>query len=390
MDATTSFIADLTASLIAGSVAGAVARALRISPVLGYLLAGVIIGPFTPGYVAQSGNLSGLAQLGLIFLLFSLGLGFSPQELRFVGVVAIGGNLLAMAAIGAAIWFAALKLGMIHPVTLALAFTVSSTAVGAALLDALGLSTTRMAHVALSVLIVQDLVAIMLLVITSTPASALTLVGVGIPLARAVLFVAVALVLGATLLHRLFVAILERGDSDLPVIISTTVALAAAWLGHLAGLTYEFGAFVAGAVISEAAGSRMLQRVVHPFRELFVMLFFVSMGTLMDVGGIRAHWVVLLIVALVAVTARWIAWSGVTRMIPLGSRGMAAFAIVLLPMGEFNIVLGNASFAAGRLNRVEISLLLGASFVTIVVATLAARLEEGRFRQDGGAQKPHT
>lgn len=378
MDATTMFLADVTVALLAGSVAGAIARALRVTPIVGYLLAGVAIGPFTPGYVAHGNSLSGLAELGLIFLLFSLGLGFSLSELLDAGVAAVAGNLAAMAGTAAAVWFAAAKLGMAHPVTLALAFTVSSTAVGAAILQSLGLIDRRAGRMALSLLITQDLIAVMVLVIISTPASSLTVLGVGVPLIRAVAFVAVALVLGATLLHRLFVATLQRAGSDLLVVIFSAVALAAAWLGHLSGLTFEFGAFVAGAVTSEAAGSRMVDNVVRPFRQLFVMLFFVSMGTLVDVSSILAHWQPLLAIAAVAILIRWLLWNGVARSVRLGGGSLAALAIAMLPMGEFNIVLGNASFAAGRLNRPEMALLVGSSVLSIVVAAIFARASEGR------------
>jgi CPA2 family monovalent cation:H+ antiporter-2 len=378
MDATTTFVADVTVALIAGSIAGAVARALRVSPIIGYLLAGVIIGPFTPGYVATGTSLSGLAELGLIFLLFSLGLGFSLRELAEAGAVAILGNLLAMAGTAVAIWFAASKLGMVHPITLALAFTVSSTAVGAALLQALGILESRAGRIGLSFLITQDLLAVMVLVIISRPATELTLGGVGVPLVKAVVFVAIALILGATLLHRLYIVTLERASSDMLVVIFSAVALAAAWVGHLAGLTFEFGAFVAGAVTSEAAGSRMVENVVRPFRQLFVMLFFVSMGTLVDVASAMAYWYVLVAIVVVAVLVRGFLWGAAARSMKLGVGSAIALGISLLPMGEFNIVLGNASFVAGRLNRVEMALLVSTSVLSIIVAALVTRVIEGR------------
>lgn len=386
MDATTTFLADVTVALIAGSIAGALARALRITPIVGYLLAGVAIGPFTPGYVAQGSSLSGLAELGLIFLLFSLGLGFSLPELLRAGGAAVAGNLVAMAGTAAAVWLAASKLGMVHPVTLALAFTVSSTAVGAAILQMLGVLERRSGRMALSLLITQDLIAVMVLVIISTPASSLTVVGVGVPLLRAVAFVAVALILGATVLHRLFDVTLRRAGSELLVVIFSAVALTAAWLGHLAGLTFEFGAFVAGAVTSEAAGSRIVENVVRPFRQLFVMLFFVSMGTLVDLSSAAAHWQPLLAIAAAAVLVRWLLWNGVARAIHFAT--FAPIAIALLPMGEFNIVLGSASFAAGRLNRPEMALLVGSSVLSIVIAALFARAAQGRSERAAAAGEP--
>ncbi len=374
MDANTGFIADITVALVAGSVAGIAARALGVTPVIGYIIAGIIIGPFTAGYVAHGPNLSGLAELGLIFLLFSLGLGFSVDDLLGGGFFALAGNLMAMGCVAAVIWLTANCFGIQHPVTLALAFTISSTAVGAALLQALGLTGKRVGRAAITVLIVQDMVAVIILVIVSTPANALSIAGVGLPLLRAVAFVAIALVLGATVLHRLFNVILLRASTELLVGIFSAVALGAAWLGHAAGLTFEFGAFVAGAVTSEAAGSRIVQNIVRPFRELFIMLFFVSMGTLVDISSIFANWRTVIVIAIVAIIVRWLLFGALGRFVGLSTAGAATFGIALLPMGEFNIVLGNASYAAARLNRAEIAVLLGVSMISILASAVSARI----------------
>ncbi|MDE2572075.1 MAG: cation:proton antiporter, partial [bacterium] len=192
MDATITFLADLTAALVAATVGGALSRALRITPVLGYLVAGVAIGPFSPGYVAHGGTLSGVSELGLIFLLFSLGLGFSVRDLRRAGWWSMAANLGLMAFFAGVAWALARALGFAHPVTLALVFTLSSTAIGVALLEEFGLHERREGHLALALLIAQDLVAVALLVVTAAPPASLSLAGMMQPLVKAVAFVAVA------------------------------------------------------------------------------------------------------------------------------------------------------------------------------------------------------
>jgi CPA2 family monovalent cation:H+ antiporter-2 len=379
MDATTQFIADVTVALVAGSLAGTATRALGITPIIGYIVAGIIIGPFTPGYVTHGHNLSGLAELGLIFLLFSLGLGFSIADLFRGGIIALAVNLIAMGCVAAVVYAVAAGFGVPHPATLALAFTISSTAVGATLLQVLGLLRKRVGRTALSLLIIQDLIAVILLVIVSTPASSLSVAGVGLPLVRAIAFVAVALVLGATVFHRLFTAILQHAGTELLVGIFSAIALGAAWLGHAAGLTFEFGAFVAGAVTSETAGSRMVQDVVRPFRELFVMLFFVSMGTLADISSIFVNWRTVVVTAIVSIIARWLLFGAVGRLAGLSTAGASALGIALLPMGEFNIVLGNASYAAGRLNQAEMGVLVGAALISIIASAVSARISIVRY-----------
>jgi CPA2 family monovalent cation:H+ antiporter-2 len=127
----------------------------------------------------------------------------------------------------------------------------------------------------------------------------------------------------------------------------------------------------------------MVQNIVRPFRELFVMLFFVSMGTLVDVSTVALNWRVLVAVAIVTIVVRWVLWAGVGRVVRLASGSAAAFGIALLPMGEFNIVLGNASFAAGRVNRSELALLVGASMISILASAVAARLADKRLARIG-------
>ncbi|HEX3456979.1 MAG TPA: cation:proton antiporter family protein [Candidatus Baltobacteraceae bacterium] len=372
--ATVTFLTDLTVALVAATVFGALARAAKITPALGYVLAGVVIGPFTPGYHTSAVSLGGLSELGLILLLFSLGLGFSPREIRAVGVIPMTGNLVLMAGFAAVAWGLGIAFAFTHPITLGLAFTLSSTAIGVALLQGFGLLDKRAGHAAVALLIAQDLVAVLILVVTTTPAQALTPMGAAIPLLKAAVFVIVALVLGATVLHRIVIGFLRRAPADALVAFCTAIALVAAWLGHIAGLSFEFGAFVAGAVTSEAAGSRMVQSIVAPFRELFVMLFFVSIGTLVDVRTVLLYWPAILTIGIIIALIRFVSWYGLSRLTRQPTGTAVALGIALLPLGEFNVVLANNSFLAKRLDTQEYATVIGATLLSIVIAALAARL----------------
>lgn len=372
-EATLTFLADLTLALVAASVFGALARALKITPIVGYLVAGMAIGPFTPGYHTSGGSLSGLSELGLILLLFSLGLGFSPQELRKVGIAPMLGNIVLMTAFGFVAWAVGAAFGLLHPITLALAFTLSSTAIGVALLQGFGLLDKQPGHATVALLVAQDLVAVVILVIVTAPAHSLSALGVAVPLFKAVLFVAVALVLGATVLHRIVAMFLRRSQAETLVAFSTAIALVAAWLGHLAGLSFEFGAFVAGAVTSEVAGSRMVQSIVAPFRELFIILFFVSIGTLIDIRSIAAHWQLIFTMSGVLILARFVGWYGLSRLVRQPAGTALALATTLVPLGEFNIVLANDSYLAGRLDATELGTALGATLISILISAIAAR-----------------
>lgn len=375
---TSVFLADLTVALVAASALGALARSVRVTPVLGYVVAGIAIGPFTPGYQTENASLSGLGELGLILLLFSLGLGFSVRELSNVGIVPMIGNVVLMAAFGAAAWAVGAALHFPHPITLALTFTLSSTAVGVALLQMFGLLDKRPGQAAVALLVVQDLLAVLMLVITTTPAQELTLAGAFVPLVKAALFVIVALTLGATVLHRVVIGFLRRAPSEAMIAFSTAVALVSAWIGHLAGLSFEFGAFVAGAVTSEAAGSRIVQSIVAPFRELFVMLFFVSIGTLVDVRAFVASWPAILVLGCALGILRFGGWYALSRFVRQRRGTAIALGVALVPLGEFNVVLANNSYLAQRLNANEYGAAIGATLLTIALAAIAARLAAPR------------
>jgi CPA2 family monovalent cation:H+ antiporter-2 len=363
---------------VAAGLGAFVAGRLRLSPILGFLVAGIVIGPFTPGYVARSGTIEQLAELGLIFLLFSLGLGFSVSEVRAIGALPVAGNLVVMALIGVVLWAVAAFLHLPHAITLALILTLSSTAIGVALLRQWRLDETRLGRLVVASLVVQDLVAAALLVLVSTPADSLTAIGVLAPLVRAVAFVAVALVAGATVLHRLVVRLLHGAASETLFGAFAALALTSAWLGQLAGLSFEFGAFIAGAVVSEAAGSRMVQSIVEPFRALFLSLFFVAMGMAVDPGLIRTHWIVIVVIGGAFVVVRMLAWGALGRIAGFSAAAATLIGIAMLPLGEFNIALVNAAAAAHRVTRDERGILLGITFLSIGLATIGGSLAASR------------
>lgn len=378
MDGATRLVADVTMATVTAAAAGLAVRALRIPPVVGYLLAGLAIGPFTGGYVADVASLSGLGEVGLIFLVFTLGLDFSPRELREIGARALSANILAMTAIGACAWTIAARLGAVHPITFALVVPLSSTAIGIALLRSMGAAGGMLSRIAVTMLVSQDLLAVIALVLVSAPKEALTFSGVAIAMVKGVAYVVLALVIGATLLQRVVRASLSRMPSELLIPCFIALALAAAWLGHFAGLSLEFGAFLAGAVISEAAGSRTAHAIVAPFRELFVMLFFVSLGMLLDVRAVAGAWGVIFTAGALLIVIRASLWFGVGRFLSLRLSGALALACAMVPLGEFNMVLASAALSAARLSSAEFATVVGVTFVTILFGAGSSAFLRGR------------
>jgi CPA2 family monovalent cation:H+ antiporter-2 len=366
------FLGDLTVALTAAVVGGWLARRLGLDSIVGYLIAGIAIGPFTPGYVAEKQTLGNLAELGLIFLLFSIGLRFSFRELVSAGAAAIAASLAVMAAFAGAFWAAASAFHFPHPWTLAIAAVVSSTAIGVALLRQWGIEERRSGQFVIALLIVQDLVAVALLVITSAPGTSLSVSGIVLPMIFAIGFVAIALVAGATVLHVAVVRVLQYMPTEALFGTFAALALIAAWLAHLAGLPFDFGAFVAGAVISEAAASRMVHAIVAPFQALFAAIFFVSIGTLLDPGRALEAWQPILAIGSAFMLLRFAGWSAVSRLGGFPARKALLMGVAMVPLGEFNIVLGNAAFTASRVTDAERTVLLGLTFYSILAATGAA------------------
>lgn len=366
------FLADLTVALGIAAAAGFVASRLRLNPIVGYLVAGIIVGPFTPGYVAQQSTLHDLADLGLIFLLFSIGLGISFREMLSVGPRAM---VLAVAAIGVSIAAVALTLRAAHvpgALELGLIAAVSSTAIGIALLQQWKMLERPSGRLMIALLIVQDLVSVVLLVIVGEPAGHVSVAVIALALLKAVGFVAISLILGATLLHRVVKKLLRTVSTEGLFPAFAALALVAAVLAKWVGLSLEFGAFVAGAVISEAAGSGMVQSIIAPFRAVFVALFFVSIGMVIDPLVIFKYWPAVLILSVGFCVFRWLLWGGVARLSGFSFRAAALVGLGMLSLGEFNLALAQMGIASGRVNGVERSIFLGVVFISIFVAMLIA------------------
>lgn len=365
------FLEDLTIAVVGAAVAYIICSRLKVHPILGFLAVGLAIGPFTPGYVAHTETIGVLATIGLIFLLFSIGLEFSIDEIAHLGTFALVGGVIVFVVIAALGFVGALALGMPHPFTVAMTVGVSSTAVGVALLEALGQQRSAAGSFAVSQLVVQDLIAVALLVLVTTPADRITPAGVIVPVVKAIAFVALALLFGHFVLQPFVRRTIARASAESMFVVFAGVALLAGFLGELVGLGYEFGAFIAGAVISEAAGSHVVASIVAPFRALFVALFFVSIGMLFDPKAMLGIWWLVIILGIVFSLLRAGLWAGLARLARLPLAATLVVGVAMTALGEFNAVLVQGGLAAHRLSGREAQLLLAITITSIVIAVLA-------------------
>jgi CPA2 family monovalent cation:H+ antiporter-2 len=368
------FLTDIALALFFAVAAGAIAARFGINRIVGYIIAGILVGPFTPGVVVRTETVENLAELGLIFLLFSLGLSFSFKEIRAAGMISTAGNIVVMALLGAASAVAARLAHLPHPYIVGLATVLSSTAIGVTLLRDWGVERTRAAQLAVGLLVVQDLVAVVLLVIVATPPDRLSPAGIVWPIGKALVFIAVALAVGARVLHWFVTRSFANTPSEALFGAFAAVALISGFLAYVVGLPYEFGAFMAGAVISEGAGSERVAHAVMPFRALFVSLFFVAIGMAVNPVVVFEHWPIVFGLGIALFLVRALLWTALGGAAGLGAGAALLFGVALIPLGEFNIVLANTAFAASSMNGDERSILVGIAFFSIIGTTLCAPL----------------
>jgi monovalent cation:H+ antiporter-2, CPA2 family len=380
-----SLLTTIAISLGVAYVGALVARRLRLPPLIGYLLAGVALGPFTPGFVADPQIAAQLAEIGVALLLFGVGIHFSLSDLVSVWRVAVPGALVQV-ALAAMLAFAVGHLLFGWPpvaaLVLAMAVGVSSTAVATRVLEARGDLQTTAGRIALGWLVVQDLIVILALVLLPSvadsgpggtalaPALAWQLLEVGG-------FVAAMLLVGRKLVPRLLEWTALDGSRELFRLAVIVVALGVAYASaELTGVSLALGAFFAGVVVAESDVSHQAAAESVPIQQVFTVLFFVSVGMLFDPGVLVHAPVQVLAIALTIL----LGIGGVTLLTLLGLRVAphvaVAVAAALAQVGEFSFIVTGVAAGSGLLPPEGRDLVLAAAILTIVANPLVLRLAQ--------------
>lgn len=388
--------ADIALILIAALLGGFAAQRLGQPIILGYIVAGILVGPYTGGpTVGEIHDIELLAEIGVALLLFALGLEFNIGKLARVRWVAFFGTPLQMAltmglgfGLGRLLgWsaYAALWLGAM--------IALSSTMVILKTLMARGALGSLDSRLMLGMLIVQDLAVVPLLIILpelADPAQGLPQLGWAA--LRAGLFLAAMIVLGTRVIPALLKWIAAWGSRELFLLTITALGVGAGYATYLAGLSFAFGAFVAGMILSESDYSHQALSDIVPLRDIFGMLFFVSVGMLLDPAFLLANaGPILLLVAAVGV-GKALIFAGVVRA--FGYRGATPLAVGLglFQIGEFAFVLARTAVGAGAISADQYSLLLAAALTTMLltpaVSGLAAPAHRLLRRWRGGPELP--
>ena len=375
----TPLIATLCAGLVLAFILGWVASRIRLSPLVGYLLAGIIIGPFTPGYVADQELIPQLAELGVILLMFGVGLHFSLDDLLSVKHIAIPGALAQIAAATAmgAVMAWLLGWGWGAGLVFGLALSVASTVVLLRALEERRLVETPRGKIAVGWLIVEDLAMVLALVLLPAFAHGAQqddgrlLITIAITLGKVAAFVAFMLLVG----RRVIPALLERaarsGSKELFTLSVLSIALGVAFgSAMLFGVSFALGAFFAGMVLNESELSHDAARDSLPLRDAFAVLFFVSVGMLFDPSILVREPLQVLATCLIIVAGKSLAAFAIVRLFGHPATVANTIAVSLAQIGEFSFILAAMGLDLGLIEKPAQDLILAGAILSILLNPL--------------------
>jgi len=369
--------ADIVIIVVAALFGGLFAQKLRQPLILGYILAGVVIGPFTGGAVSDVHEVEKLAEIGVALLLFALGLEFSLKELKPVKYVAlIGGPIQILLTIGYG-YLIARWLGWESGPALWLggAASLSSTMVILKTLINQGMMGTLSSRVMIGILIVQDLAVVPLMIMLpkiSDPANGLPMLGFAA--IKSVVFLLLMFLIGTRLLPWLLAIVARWNSRELFLLTITAIGLGIGYATYLVGLSFAFGAFVAGMVLSESDYGHQALSDIIPLRDLFGLLFFTSVGMLLEPNFLFSHFATVLQLVLLIAVGKGLLLAVIARGFGYGNVVPLAVGLGMFQVGEFSFVLGQVGFAGGFLSNDQYSYLLSTAIFSMVVTPLASGL----------------
>jgi monovalent cation:H+ antiporter-2, CPA2 family len=380
----TRYLVDVLQLLLAAVICVPLFQRMRLGPVVGYLFAGTLIGPSVLGLVDEVDAVRSLAELGIVFLLFHIGLEFTVEKLRALGGAkfSLGVTQVAVTAgLAGAITFA-LGFGSVAAVIVGGAVAMSSTMIVLPLLASQGRLATEFGQAALAVLLVQDLAMAPLLVLIETlrgnAAATGSELGLALSLAaaKAVIAVTIIVVAGRFVLTPLFRVVAETKSSELFVATALLVAIGTSWLTEHVGLSLAFGAFLAGLLLAETEFRHQVAADIEPFRGILVGLFFMTVGMSVDLAEAARHPVLVVALAVALFAGKAAVITPLAMVFGHGRWDALRLGLTLGQGGEFAFILLGLAAASGLLPAQHSHVLLAAVGITLLTMPLVARFEE--------------
>ncbi len=390
----TPLIATIAVGLMLAFLLGMVAHRLRLSPLVGYLAAGVMVGPFTPGFVADLKLAHELAEIGVILLMFGVGLHFSPKELMAVRGIALPG---ALAQIGVATLLGmglawALGWGVGAGIVFGLALSVASTVVLIRALQERHILESERGRIAVGWLIVEDIVVVMALVLLPSLAPALgsdthlpldqIATTIGITLVKVAAFTAVMLVAGRRAIPWIMHHAAHTGSRELFRLAVYAVALGVAFgAAKLFSVSFALGAFFAGMMMGESRLSQRAAEEALPLRDAFAVLFFVSVGMLFNPAVLVQMPFAVLATVLIIILGKSVAAFVIVRAFGHPTTTALTVSAALAQIGEFSFILVGLGVALNLLPEAGRDLVLAGAIISITLNPfIFAGVERGRTR----------
>lgn len=372
---------ELTLFLLGAAVLGVVAfRMMHLPPMLGYLVVGILIGPHGLGFAEDNETTHALAEFGVVFLMFSIGLEFSLPKLSAMRHIVFGlGVAQVLATIAVAMvfgWSTAYLLPQLHAISWPAAFALggalamSSTAIVSKLLtERLELETEHGRRI-LGILLFQDLALVPLLIIV--PALAKNSGNLAVTLAwasvKALVVLALLLFFGQKLMRGWFRIVVKRRSQELFMLNLLMITLGAAWITERAGLSLALGAFIAGMLISETEFKHQVEEDIKSFRDVLLGLFFITVGMLLNVHLVLEHWWLVLLLLLGPVLLKFGLIAALAKLFGSSTGVALRTGLALAQAGEFGFVLLNQAGGLQLMDPLLIQLILASMVLSMLAA----------------------
>lgn len=383
MEHNTPLISTVVVGLVLAFILGLVAQRVRVSPLVGYLLAGVLMGPFTPGYVADQNIANELAEIGIILLMFGVGLHFSLKDLLSVKNIAIPGAVVQIAVatlLGIGLGDM-LGWGLGGGLVFGLALSVASTVVLLRALQERRLVDSERGRIAIGWLIVEDLAMVLTLVLLPAIAGLLkgesggSLSALAIPvlitLGKVAGFVIFMLVVGRRVIPMLLHYVAHTGSRELFRLAVFAISLGVAFGAALVfDVSFALGAFFAGMILSESELSQRAANETLPLRDAFAVLFFVSVGMLVDPAIILREPLPLLATVFIILFGKSLAAFGIVRLFGYPTSTALTISASLAQIGEFSFILVSLGVGLGLLPERGRDLVLAGAIISIMLNPL--------------------
>lgn len=393
----TTLIGTVVAGLGVAFLMGALAHRLRISPIAGYLLAGIMVGPFTPGFVADTGLAMQLAEIGVILLMFGVGLHFSLKDLLSVRRIAVPGAVLQIAVATALGMMLGLWLGwsIEGSAVFGLALSVASTVVLLRALQARDMVETEKGRIAVGWLIVEDLVMVLALVLLPAMfgdrgdegAGAGLLQSAAIVLVKVVAFGAFMFLIARRVLPWVLHWVAHSGSRELFRLAVLAIALGVAFgAAVIFDVSFALGAFFAGMILGETQLSRRAAEETLPLRDAFAVLFFVSVGMLFDPKVLIEQPGPVLATVAIIVFGKSIAAYALVRAFGHPNQTALTVSVSLAQIGEFSFILAGLGVGLEVLPETGRDLILAGAMLSILVNPIFFTLMVKRIRADDAAE----